>query len=111
MPEVDNSNATIEKLTLTKIGYREMPPKADVVLEKDLDIVDAVFEHCQAVDADTEGESADSFGVIVHETVDGRIDHAGAEEFDPGCALALRTRSATGGRARSAAAGTGAVKL
>src|SRR5437867_9678242 len=87
MPEVDSRQSTVESLRLTKVGSWELPQEADVVLEKDLDIVDAVFEHCQAVDADTEGESADSFGVIVHETVDGRIDHAGAEEFDPGCAL------------------------
>src|SRR5438034_288911 len=111
MPEVDSRQSTVESLRLTKVGSWELPQEADVVLEKDLDIVDAVFEHGQAVDADTEGESADSFGVIVHETVDGRIDHAGAEEFDPGCALALRTRSATGGRARSAAEGTGDVKF
>src|SRR2546429_4574447 len=74
MPEVDGRQSPVESLRLTRVGSWELPQEADVVLEKDLDIVDAVFEHCQAVDADTEGESADSFGVIVHETVDGRIE-------------------------------------
>jgi len=53
----------------------------------------AVFEHGEAVDADAEGEAADFFGVVVHEAVDGGIDHAGSEELDPGGAFAFRTRS------------------
>src|SRR6267378_2609209 len=72
---------------LYKCFLRELAEEADVVLEKDLDIVDAVLEHGEAIDADAEGEAADLLGVVVYEAVDGGIDHAGAEEFDPGRAF------------------------
>src|SRR6266850_2590623 len=73
---------------------RELPEEAHIVLEKDLNIVDAVLQHREAIDADAEGEAADFFRVIVHETVDGGIDHARAEELDPRGALAFRTGAA-----------------
>src|SRR2546422_2995608 len=90
---------------------RELAEDAHVVLEKDLDIVDAVLEHGQAVDADAEGEAADFLGVVVYETVDGGIDHACAEEFDPGGAFAFRAGSAAGRRAGSATEGAGGVEF
>src|SRR5437667_4806496 len=111
MSEVDSRQSTVESLQLTKVGSWELPQEADVVLEKDLDIVDAVLEHGQAVDADAEGKATDFFRVIIHEAVDGGIDHAGAEEFNPGRTFALRARSATGGRAGSTAEGAGDVEL
>src|SRR5271168_5187562 len=57
--------------------------EADVVLEKDLEVVDAVFEHRQAVHAHAEGEAVHFFGVVVDEAVDGRVDHTGSKKFDP----------------------------
>src|SRR5713226_2022235 len=89
----------------------ELAQEAHVVLEKDLNIVDAVFQHGQAVDADAEGEAADFLRVVIHEAVDGGIDHAGAEELDPGRAFALRTSSPTGGRTGSSAERAGDVKF
>src|SRR5712664_4188445 len=96
---------------LLSLLSRKLLQEAHVVLEKDLDVVDAVFEHGQAVDADAEGEAADFFGVVVHETVHGGIDHAGAEEFDPGSAFALGAGSAGSCGASSAAEGTGDVEF
>src|SRR5713226_2690906 len=88
-----------------------MAQEAHVVLEKDLNIVDAVFQHGQAVDADAEGEAADFFRVVIHKAVDGRIDHAGAEELDPGRAFALRASFPTGGCAGSSAERAGDFKF
>src|SRR6266850_673147 len=89
----------------------ELPEEAHVILEKHLNIVDAVLQHREAVDADAEGEAADFFRVVIHEAVDGGIDHARAEEFNPRGALAFRARSAAGGRTCSAAKWAGDVEL
>src|SRR6266849_355576 len=88
----------------------ELPEEAYVVLEKDLDIVDAVFQHREAVDADAKSEAADFFRLVIHEAVDGGIDHARAEELDPRGALAFRAGAAVRS-ARSAAEGAGDVEL
>src|SRR5438552_425890 len=111
MSEVDSRQSTVESLQLTKVGSWELPQEADVVLEKDLDIVDAVLEHGETIDADAEGKATDFFRVVVDEAVDGGIDHAGAEEFDPGRAFALRTGSATRGRAGSPTERAGDIEL
>src|SRR6266850_3906408 len=73
---------------------RELPEEAHVVLEKNLNIVDAVLQHRESIDADAEGEAADFFRVVIHEAVDGGIDHARAKEFNPRRALAFRTGAA-----------------
>src|SRR5437016_12497708 len=111
MSEVDSRQSTVESLQLTKVGSWELPQEADVVLEKDLDIVDAVLEHGETIDADAEGKATDFFRVVVDEAVDGGIDHAGAEEFNPSCTFALGTGSATSGRAGSTAEGAGDFEL
>src|ERR1700682_1641387 len=73
------------------IGFLwELTEEAHVVLEKDLNIVDAVLQHREAVDADAEGKATDFFRVVLHEAVDGGIDHACAKELDPRSALAFR---------------------
>src|SRR5207245_1241161 len=111
MSEVDSPQATVESLQLKKSGSWELPQGADVVLEKDLDIVDAVLEHGETIDADAEGKATDFFRVIIHEAVDGGIDHAGAEEFNPGRTLALLAGSSASGRSGSTAEGAGDVEL
>src|SRR5882724_8706104 len=88
----------------------ELLKEAHIVLEKDLNIVDAVLEHREAVDAHAEGEAADFFRVVIDEAVDGGIDHARAEELDPRGALAFRTSAAIRS-AGSAAEGAGDVEL
>src|SRR5207245_5312874 len=87
----------------------ELPEEAHVVLEKDLNIVDAVLQHREAIDAYAEGKAADFFPVVIHEAVDGGIDHARAEELHPRGALAFRARSAAGCRTCSAAKRKGAA--
>src|SRR5260370_31140427 len=96
---------------LHKRFLRELTAEAHVVLKKNLNGVDAVLEHGEAVNADAEGEPTDFFGVVVQEAVDGGIDHAGAEELDPCRALAFRTGSATRGSSCSAAEGAGDVEF
>src|SRR5690348_12856882 len=89
----------------------ELAEEADVVLKKNLNVVDLVFEHGEAVDAHAEGEAADFFRVVVDEAVDGWIDHAGAEKLDPAGAFALGAGSATGGIAAAAAKDAGDVEF
>src|SRR5690348_18177416 len=89
----------------------ELAEEADVVLKKNLNVVDLVFEHGEAVDAHAEGKDADFFRVVVYEAIDGRIDHAGAEKLDPAGAFALGAGSATGGIAAAAAKDAGNVEF
>src|SRR5882724_1783001 len=88
----------------------ELPEEAHVVLEKNLNIVDAVLQHREAVDAHAEGKAADLFRVVIYEAVDGGIDHARAEKFNPRGALAFRTGVAIRS-AGSAAERTGNVEF
>src|SRR5580692_12509327 len=78
---------------------RKLAQEADVVLEKDLDVVDLIFQHGETINAHAEGEAARFFGVVVDEAVDSRIDHACAEKFDPACPFALRASATARGRA------------
>src|SRR5271157_3731555 len=77
---------------------RELAQKAHIVLEKRLNVVDAVLEHGQPVDADTKREAAYFLGIVVHEAIDRGIHHARAKKFDPGRALALAASAAGIGR-------------
>src|SRR6266852_6859500 len=54
------------RLSIWSDALGELAQEAHVVLEKDLDVVDAVLEHGQAVDADAESEAADFLGVVIH---------------------------------------------
>src|SRR5215469_16461498 len=90
---------------------RELLQEADVVLEKDLDVVDPVFEHGQTIDTDAEGEAADLFRVVVHKAEDGGIDHTGTEQFNPARAFAFAADAAGFGGARTAAEDTGGVEF
>src|SRR5260370_40082761 len=89
----------------------ELGQEAHVVLEKDLDVVEAVLELGRAVEADAESEAADFLGVVIHKAVDGGIDHAGAEKFDPSSAFAFRTSSSACWCAGSDAERAGNVEL
>src|SRR6266850_4589776 len=111
LPEQGSAPLPITEARLQACFLRELAEEAPVVLEKDLKVVDAVLEHGQAVDADAEGKAADFFGVVADKAVDGGVDHAGAEEFDPGGAFAFRTRSPTCRSACSAAERAGDVEL
>src|SRR5260370_28757423 len=82
-----------------------------MVLEKELDVIDAVLEHGQAIHAHAEGESADLFCIVIHEAINGGIDHARAEEFDPAGAFALAAGCAGGSRAAASAKNAGDVEF
>src|SRR5215831_2748568 len=82
---------------------RKLAEEAHVALKKELNIVDAVFQHGEAVDAEAEGKAADFFRVVVDEAVDRRVDHARAKELDPSRALALAAHAAGLGVAGAAA--------
>src|SRR5258708_12150858 len=69
----------------------KLTQETHVVLKKYLDVVNAVFQHGQAIDAHAEGEAADSLRVVVHEAVNSGVHHAPAEKLDPAPALALGT--------------------
>src|SRR5580698_8198033 len=82
---------------------RKLAQESHVALKEHLDVVDAVLQHREAIDADAESETADFFRVVAHESVHRGIDHARAEELDPARALALRARSTAGRNAAAAA--------
>src|ERR1700682_5889837 len=82
---------------------RKLPQKAYVILKKYLDIINPIFQHSQAVDADPERKTTNLFSLVIHKAIDRRIDHAGAEKFDPARPFALGANAAT---RRSAAART-----
>src|SRR5262249_54143166 len=82
-----------------------------IVLKKHLDVVDSVLKHCQTVHAHSEREATDFFPVVVHEPVNGRIDHARAEEFDPTRAFALAARRATCRGSAAAAKNAGDIEF
>jgi hypothetical protein len=73
----------------------QLAEEADVVLEKDLNLIDAVFQHGQAIDTDGEGKAADFLAIVVDEAIDGGVHHACAKELDPARTLALTARAAT----------------
>src|SRR6266849_460666 len=68
----------------------KLTQETHVVLKKYLDVVNAVFQHGQAIDAHAEREAADFFRVVVHEAVDGGIHHARAEKLDGSRKIAKR---------------------
>src|SRR6478672_182465 len=89
----------------------ELPEEADVVLEEDLNVVDAVLEHGEAIDAHAEGEATHFFRIVLNEAVDGGIDHARAEKLDPAGTLAFRAGATARGRAAAAAENAGDVEF
>jgi len=66
----------------------------DIALKEELQIIQAVFEHGDSIDAHAEGEAGNLLGIIavvLHKLEDIGIDHATAENFDPSTLLAGTT--------------------
>src|SRR5579863_1778508 len=61
----------------------KLAQKAHVVLEQHGQLTDAVLHHGKAVHAHAEGKSRKPFRIVIHEAVDGGVDHARAEQLDP----------------------------
>ncbi len=57
---------------------RELAQEAHVILEKHLQIR-PVFQHREAIDADSECETRHPLGVVVHKSIHRRIHHSRAE--------------------------------
>src|SRR5919206_2791218 len=70
---------------------RELFEKAQVVFEEEADVVDAVLEHRDALDAHAEGPAGHLFGIVADVAQDLRVDHAGAENLEPARLLAYAT--------------------
>ena len=60
-------------------------------MKKEPDIVDAKFQHGDALDAHAEGKARDFLRIVADEAKDRRVDHAGAHDLEPAGALAYTT--------------------
>src|SRR5581483_8584565 len=70
----------------------ELSQESQVVLKKQPNVVDAVLEHGDALHAHAEGEAGDLFRIVADESKNRRIDHAGAEDFEPAGGFAHAAR-------------------
>ena len=84
-------------------GLRKLFQETNVVLEKSLNVVNPVLQHGQTIDADAKSEAADLLRIVIHKAVNGRINHAGAKQFNPAGTFAF-TAGATGSCGPTAAA-------
>src|SRR5262245_5051147 len=78
-----------------------------VVLVKQPDVVDAVLEHGDALDAEPEREPGVALGVVADVLEDRRVDHPGAPDLDPAAALAGAAAAAPAQRAGDVVLGAG----
>ena len=61
---------------------------AQIAVEEGAQIIHAIFEHRQPIDAGAEGEALPFVGVEPASGDDARVDHAAAEHFHPALAAA-----------------------
>ena len=61
---------------------------AEIRLKQELDVVDAVLEHGNTIDTDTESQTAVFVAVDAAAFKNLLVDYACAEDFDPACSLA-----------------------
>src|SRR6059036_1108931 len=66
----------------------ELGQEAQVVLVQQPDVVDAVLQHGDPLDAEAEGEAGVALGVVADLRENGRMDHPGAAQLDEPRALA-----------------------
>ena len=67
---------------------RELLEEAQVVLVEQADVVDAVLQHRDALDAEAEREAGDLLGVVADGFEHRRVHHAAAEDLEPAGVLA-----------------------
>src|SRR5690554_6788687 len=68
---------------LSNFDELKLGQKAQVIIEKHADIIDAELEHGDALHAHAEGEAAVFLRVDAHRLEDVGIDHAAAEDLKP----------------------------
>src|SRR5690606_32054637 len=61
----------------------KLPEEPQVVVEKRAQVVDAIAQHRQALDAHAEGEAGVALGIDADRAQHVRVDHAAAEHFQP----------------------------
>ena len=67
---------------------RELFEEADVVLEEEAQVLDAVLEHRDALDTHAQGETGVTVGIDAVQGQDIRVHHAASEDFKPSGSLA-----------------------
>src|SRR5437867_4912485 len=72
------------------IASRELLQEAQVVLEEQPQIVDAVLQHRDALDTHAERPAGDLLGVVAEVAQPLRMPHAGARDVDPAALFAER---------------------
>src|SRR5579864_5543289 len=60
----------------------------EVPFIEELNIVNPVAQHRDALHAHAEGEAAELFGIVVHETKDVRVHHTAPQQLNPPALLA-----------------------
>src|SRR5688572_24974900 len=70
------------------ISLAELAQEPQIILKKEPDIVDAVFQHGNALHSHAEGEAGNLFRVITDEAKNRGINQAGTEYFQPAGAFA-----------------------
>src|SRR5207244_11418606 len=64
-------------------GSDELAEEAQVVLEEEADVVDAVLEHRDPLDAHAERPPRDRLGIVPHIAEHLRVDHPRAQDLQP----------------------------
>src|SRR5262245_52722489 len=73
---------------LSWLGRLELPQKAQVVLEEEPQIVDAIAQHGDAIDAHAPREAGVSLGIHTGGLQHVRMDHAASRDLEPARLLA-----------------------
>lgn len=81
----------------------ELPQKPQIILKEQPNVVDTVLQHGDALDAHAKGEPGKLFGIITDEFEYRRIDHAGAQDFQPAAGFADAAALTVAQRAAAAA--------
>ena len=79
-------------------SQRELLEEAQVVLVEQPDVVDAVLQHRDALDAHAEREAGDLLRVVADRFEHGRMHHAAAEDLEPAGLLADAAAAAAAAR-------------
>src|SRR5690606_943889 len=76
-------NVNLPRAAGRKCSRLELLQEAHVALKEQADILDAVLEKGDALDAHAEGEAPDLLGIVVHHPEDVGVDHAAPQDLEP----------------------------
>ena len=83
-----NSRSQRVETLIPRPRPRPLPEEAQVVVEEEADVVDAVLEHGDSLDAHAERPASHGLGVVAHVPEHVRVHHARAEDLEPAVLLA-----------------------